>query len=396
MNKTNRIVLSTALLAAATLSIMAFTFAGSRTVGPLGQALDSLGSVLRRTETQMALRLRGPGRAMELQWFSSMRSHRDSLANPSEVLLGAYDSGLPFAFDGLTSLEVALETPMPIVHLFTAWGDRAEDRFPRKFAETVWDLGSVPMITWEPWLTTFDASVHRHLGPSETRDRGGMAAVARGDFDFYLHEWLEAAARFEQPVFVRFGHEMNDAYRYPWGPHNNRAEEYVAAFRYVVGKARQIGATNILWVWSPHIAYDDFDYYYPGDDVVDWIGATVLNYGNVAYWSEWWTFDDIFTRKYDRLAARQKPIMLAETGSLMAGGERAPWFEQALTRLPKRLPHVKAVVFFHNRADATITYQALNWAFDDDGEVIAAIRRSLQTWDTPSDSSAVASQYHTE
>jgi beta-mannanase len=143
-------------------------------------------------------------------------------------------------------------------------------------------------------------------------------------------------------------------------------------------------------VWSPHIAYDDFNDYYPGDDVVDWVGATVLNYGNVAFWSEWWTFDDIFTRKYDRLAAHQKPIMLAEMGTLMAGGERAPWFEQALTRLPKRLPRVKAVVFFHDRTDATITYQALNWSFDDDPEVIKAVRRSFETWKT-SDSERTAS-----
>lgn len=387
MSKTSRVLFTSVVFALAAAGVIVLTFAGSRAVGPLGQMLDQIGTTVTRAESEVAFRLRGPGRASELQWFDAMRQNRDSLAAPTRVLLGAYDNRLPGTFAGITSLEVALEKPLPIVHMFTAWGDGAEHHFPRKFAETVWEIGSVPMVTWEPWLSTFDGRKHGHLPQEDVRDRGGMAGVARGDYDFYLDDWFEAAARFGRPIFVRFGHEMNDAYRYAWGPHNNRPEEYVAAFRHVVQKAREAGASNIFWVWSPHIAYDGFDAYYPGDDVVDWIGATVLNYGNIAYWSEWWSFDDIFTRRYDRLAAYDKPIMIAEMGTLMAGGERAPWFEQALSRLPQRLPRVKAVIFFHNRSDATITYQALNWAFDDDQAVLDAVRRSFRTWEARKDTS---------
>lgn len=381
MGKINRVLFSVGLLTVATLSVFALTFVGSRAQGPLGRALADLGNVVTRTESQVAFHLRGPGRAAELRWFNRMRRDRDRLADPEHMLIGAYDKRLPASFDGILRLEESLENPMPLVHLFTAWGDEPDQRFPRKLVETIWEIGSVPMITWEPWLSTFDGSRHRHLPHPDERDPGGMAAVGRGDYDFYLQEWLKEAADFGHPMYVRFGHEMNDSYRYAWGPHNNRPEEYVAAFRHVVETARAHGATNILWVWSPHIAYDDFDDYHPGDDVVDWIGATVLNYGNIAYWSEWWTFDDIFTRKYDRLAAYGKPIMIAEMGTLVAGGERAPWFEQALTRLPQRLPEVKAVVFFHDHSDATITYQALNWAFDNDTTVTATIRRAIDTWD---------------
>jgi hypothetical protein len=380
MAKVNRILFTSSFLAVAALSVLALTSLGSRTEGPLGRMLAVVGSIVTRTESQMAFHLRGPGRAADLRWFDTIRRDRERLVDPAAVLLGAYDNGLPGSFEGLLRLEAALGMPLPLVHLFTAWGDQPEHRFPRKIAETMRDVGSVPVFTWEPWLSTFDTGRHGHLPPAEERDRGGMAAVARGEYDFYLQAWFEEAKQFGQPLFVRFGHEMNDAYRYPWGPHNNRPEEYRAAFRHVVETARKAGATNILWVWSPHLAYEGFEDYYPGADVTDWVGATVLNYGNVAYWSEWWTFDDIFTRKYDRLAAFGKPIMIAEFGTLMAGGERAPWFEQALTRLPQRLPEVKAVVFFHNRSDGTITYQALNWAIDDDVRVIAAVRRAMETW----------------
>ncbi len=380
MSKINRVLFSFGLLGVAAVSILALTFLGSRAQGPLGRALEDLGNAVTRTESQVAFHFRGPGRAAELRWFDQMRSRRDHLADPQHMLIGAYDKRLPASFDGLLRLEESLEVPMPLVHIFTAWGDEPDQRFPRKLVETIWEIGSVPMVTWEPWLSTFDGLRHGHLPHPDERDRGGMAAVARGDYDFYLQEWFINAAEFGRPMFVRFGHEMNDSYRYAWGPHNNRPEEYVAAFRHVVETARAEGATNILWIWSPHIAYEGFGDYYPGDEVVDWIGATVLNYGNIAYWSEWWTFDDIFTRKYDGLAAYDKPIMIAEMGTLMAGGERAPWFEQALTRLPQRLPKVKAVLFFHDHSDATITYQALNWSFDDEPKVVEAIKRSMATW----------------
>ncbi len=368
------------MLAIAMLSVLGLTYAGSKAEGPLGHVLSALGSAFTHTESQVAFHLRGPGRASELAWFDDIRRERNRLANPEQILIGAYDNRLPASFDGITRMEASLGEALPIVHVFTAWGDKPEHRFPRRVAETVWTVGSVPMITWEPWLTTFDKSRHAHLPAEQVRDRGGMAAIARGDYDFYLQNWFKEAAEFGHPLFVRFGHEMNDAYRYAWGQHNNRPEEFIAAFRHVVKTAREAGATNILWVWSPHIAYDGFEAYYPGDDVVDWVATAVLNYGNIAYWTQWWSFDDIFTRKYDRLAAYNKPVMIAEMGTLMAGGERAPWFEQALSRLPQRLPEVKAVVFFHNQTDATLTYQELNWAFDDDPAVVAAIKRGFETW----------------
>jgi hypothetical protein len=380
MARLKRVFFGAALLAVAVVAVLLLTFAGAQSQGPIGRVLSDIGTFVSTTENKFAHRMRGPGRAAELSWFDDMRRDRARLAEPDKVLLGAYDNWLPATFDGLMRLEEALDRRLPLVHVFTAWGDAPEQRFPRRVADAIWEIGSVPVITWEPWLSAFDGSRHRRLPPVAERDYGGLAAIARGDYDFYIERWTQDAAAFGHPLLVRFGHEMNDAYRYPWGPHHNRVEDYIDAFRHVVEVARTAGADNILWVWSPHVAYEGFEYYYPGDDVVDWVGATVLNYGDIAYWSEWWTFDDIFTRKYERLSQFGKPLMIAEFGTLMAGGERAPWFSQALTRLPQRLPQVKAVLFFHNRRDQTITYQAVNWAFDHDPVVAATVRQSLHTW----------------
>jgi beta-mannanase len=201
--------------------------------------------------------------------------------------------------------------------------------------------------------------------------------VAGGQYDFYVDAWASAAARFGKPIMIRFGHEMNDPYRYPWGPQNNTKEEYILAWRHVVERFRAAGATNVLWVWSPHVAYEYWDLYYPGDTYVDWVATGVLNFGPIAQWSKWWTVEEIFGTKYERLASFGKPVRIAELGSLAVGGDRAAWYRDALSSLPTRYPAVRAVVFFQVRDDQTVTYQKVDWTFADDSLVASAVRSSL-------------------
>ena len=153
-------------------------------------------------------------------------------------------------------LERTLDTTFPFIQIYTAWGDRPEHAFPLRTLTMIRTLGSMAVVTWEPWLEVFDNARHPSLPLREARDRGGLAAIARGDYDFYVDRWAADAARFGQPFFLRFAHEMNDPYRYPWGPQNNTKEEFIAAWRHVVERFREAGALNVIWVWSPHIAYE--------------------------------------------------------------------------------------------------------------------------------------------
>jgi hypothetical protein len=299
------------------------------------------------------------------------------------VLLGAYDGGLPGTLQGVVELEKAVGTTLPLVQLYTAWGDRPEQRFPLRTVEAVWELGSVPVVTWEPWLTDFESRLHPHLPLRQQRDRGGLAAIARGDYDFYVDAWAAEAAKWGKPLFLRFGHEMNDPYRYSWGPQNNRPEDFVAAWRHVVERFRAAGAHDVVWVWSPHVAYEGWEWYYPGGDVVDWVATGALNYGTVAHWSQWWSFADVFGKHYGRLAALGKPVMVAELGSLAVGGDRAAWYREALTGLPERYPAVKAVLLFHVAGDATVTYQKLDWSFAGDAAVARTVADALRPWAPP-------------
>src|SRR6185369_3819852 len=49
---------------------------------------------------------------------------------------------------------------------------------------------------------------------------------------------------------LRFAHEMNDPYRYPWGPQNNSKEEYIYAWQHVWQRFQKAGARNVIWTWS--------------------------------------------------------------------------------------------------------------------------------------------------
>lgn len=369
MRTSHRILIAGAALGSAVAVVLLLTAFNAVSAGPVGSALEGVATSIREIEHRLRERLTGPGRRRHLAWFESSRADRSQLVNPSGILLGAYADGLPESLDRVIHLERELGTTFPLVQLYIAWGDRTEHAFPRRIATTIWNMGSVPVITWEPWLATFDNSRHPFLPLREQRDMHGLAAVAKGGYDFYIDRWAADAAAFDRPLFLRFAHEMNDPYRYPWGPQHNTKEEFIAAWRHTVERFRAAGADNVIWIWSPHVAYEYWDLYYPGDEYVDWVATGVLNYGPIAQWSRWWTFDEIFGTKYEQLASFGRPLMVAEFGSLRVGGDRAAWYREGLERLPERYPAVKALLFFEVGGDQTITLQKLDWTIAGDPEV---------------------------
>lgn len=380
MRRRHRLLAAVLLLGSGVAATGLLTAVSVGSEGPLSAMLARLGAATAHVEHRLRARVAGPGRAARLAWFDAYREDTARLRDPDVVLLGAYDGDAPRTFDGVLRLEQAIGATLPLIQVYSAWGDKAEQQFPLALATAIHDLGSVPVVTWEPWLADFESVRHPHLPLRADRDRHGLAAVARGDYDFYVDAWVAEAARFGHPVFVRFGHEMNDPYRYPWGPQHNTKEEFVAAWRHVVRRARAAGADNVLWVWSPHVAYEYWELYYPGDAWVDWVATGALNYGPIAQWSRWWTFDEIFGRKYPALAAFGKPIMVAELGTLAVGGDQQRWYRDALADLPARYPAVRALLFFHAGADRTVTYQTVDWRVTEDSTLAATIRASLAPW----------------
>jgi hypothetical protein len=379
MRRRSRLLLVAVAAVSSGLAVLLFTALSSATEGPLSTVSERMVTAFGSLEYRLRRRVIGSARHAKLAWLPPYRADLARLRQPDRILLGAYDSRLPDTLDGVVQLEQKLDTAFPLVQIYTAWGDKASQRFPLRLVTSIWDMGSIPVITWEPWLTDFESARHPHLPLRENRDWHGLAAVARGDYDFYIDTWAAEAARFGKPLFLRFAHEMNDPYRYPWGPQNNTKEEFIAAWTHVIDRFHRAGAAHVLWVWSPHLAYSYWETYFPGPELVDWVATGALNFGSVAHWSKWWTFRELFGLKYERVAAFGKPVMIAELGSLAVGGDRAAWYREALTELPRNYPAVRAVLFFNAANDQTVTYQKVDWSIADPAlarEVVAA----METW----------------
>lgn len=360
--------------------VASITYVGDESSGPVEDTFFRIGKAISEFEEKYILKQRSKSRSAKLAWFAEAQYNRESLRDPKKIFLGAYDNEAISSLQPIITLEDSLDTEFPLIHIYGAWGSKREQRFPKDQVRSIASLGSVPVITWEPWLNDFEGDEFSELPSVEERNKGGMKAVAEGLYDSYLIRWARDAKESKVTLLLRLGHEMNDPYRYPWGPQNNEPADFIDAWKHVVDLFKKEEVSNVLWVWAPHLAYGQFKEYYPGDAYVDWVATGTLNYGTVAPWSQWWSFEEIFSKYYEELAEFNKPILIAEFGSLAVGGDRAKWYAEALKDFPMRFPTVRALIFFHNKSDGTTTYQSLNWYFVEENDITAAIRSQIKSW----------------
>jgi beta-mannanase len=258
---------------------------------------------------------------------------------PGSIALGAQPEGAPWDPAKIDQFTNKVGTSPKIVMWYESWSDTG---FSAARMEAVTSRGGMPMMTWEPW--------NFRLG----RDQSAYAlrTIVRGDHDAYVRQWARDARAWGKPLYLRFAHEMNGNW-YPWSPgvNGNTAAEYVAAWRHIHSIFQQEGATNVRWVWSPNVATGSstpFAEVYPGDAYVDWVALDGYNWGTTQSWSNWQSLASVFGPSYDALVKMtNKPMMIAETASAEAGGDKAAWIRQGLlSDLPTRFPRVRAVIWF--------------------------------------------------
>ena len=272
------------------------------------------------------------------------------------------------SLDSIARQEAQLGRPLDIVHTYYAGAQS-------------WPYAN------ETALVT-DRSRQRYLFANWKPENGSTwAQVAAGRQDALIDA---AAARIKQrlqgrPFFLAIHHEPENDLNA--GIPGMRASDYQAMFRHVVQRLRADGAKFVsVWVmmsWHTHGERGLYSSaptgFYPGDDVVDWIGADPYLFNGATLKSVidqtasrgWPGFYTWATRDH-----RDKPIMLAEVGvSAPTTTQRAA----ALRALPAQvaaLPAIKAVVAFNHGVDKNARY---DYSLDTNPTVLSAARAAFSS-----------------
>lgn len=270
----------------------------------------------------------------------------DTASSP-RVYLGVHVPGWLEDLSPLSAFETCAQKAASIVMWYQGWGlTDGSQNFEPTWMDNVRNHGSIPLITWEPWLYTNGVNQ-----PSYS-----LQNIINGNFDAYITQWAQDSLVWAHPFFLRFAHEMNGNW-YPWSElvNGNKPGQYVHAWKHVHDIFTAQGATNVTWVWSPNVNYSGsipFGELYPGDSYVDWVGLDGYNWGTVNN-NHWQSFAQVFQQSYDDiLKITSKPLMVAETASAELGGNKAHWITDAYaTQIPNHFPKVKAVIWFNENKE---------------------------------------------
>jgi len=258
-------------------------------------------------------------------WSAAKRSA--SSCSVFSVCLGVFDP----------SKAMKSESGISVEHIFVEW--QAEQGRIENAAHQARELGRTLMVTIEPWPWW--------RWEAQTRNRPPVLNdVVSGLYDSELNVMCSEAAKLEDRVYLRWGHEMEDTTgRYPWAGSNPAT--YIAAYRYFVSRCRRI-APKALFVWSP-IGKPGLAAYYPGDEVVDYVGLSLYASEKVqtTQFGKTQPASGTVAERYYRVAGYEKPILFAELGVAGSAQYLETWFLDFATHMHSRFPLVSGIFYFN-------------------------------------------------
>ncbi|MEV4611219.1 glycosyl hydrolase [Kitasatospora sp. NPDC049258] len=213
-----------------------------------------------------------------------------ALRSPGGRLLGVASAGSPDDLDPVNAFAAKAGHQPDLREYYQEWGDDFDPDENTK----LWRHGQLPLLSWDPTGTA-------------------LPAIASGSQDDYLGRFADQVRSYQGPLAISFAQEMNGPWN-PWGPGHASADDYVRAWQHVHDVFRDRKATNVLWVWAPHVtdsgAPTALPPYFPGDEYVDWLGL-VGYYGP----QDGADYRHLFapTVKVLRTLSR-KPLLITETG----------------------------------------------------------------------------------
>jgi hypothetical protein len=245
-----------------------------------------------------------------------------------------------------------------MIQFFVDW----TQSYPPETVEASYRRGALPMVSWEPWAGSAEGT---------SQPEYALAKIADGDFDRYIRRFAVAVRDHGWPIAIRFAHEMNGHW-YPWSEQSsgNRPGEFVPAWRHIHDLFEEVGATNVIWLWSPNILRPvpdvSLEALYPGDDYVDWVGV-------VGYAVTERTAGPVFDPTLESLREfTDQPVVITETGA-QPGEGKAEWIEDFFGWLSAH-PDVIGFIWFEYHPDQGAS---ADWRFTVSPETIQAFRDGI-------------------
>jgi beta-mannanase len=226
--------------------------------------------------------------------------------------------------------------------VWSQWGNGETREFPTQTLNQLAnrDPSIVPVVWWEPW----DPSV----GFSQQFKWARYERILAGRHDAYIERWAKDARDYGGRVILRFAHEANGHW-FPWGIGNfdNTTANYKKAWRHVRKIFRQVGATNVEFLWSVTKqeckGCNAFAKVYPGDRWVDWAGITAFNWGAQKTWR---SMTGVLRRPLGELrAVTKKKVIVSELASNFKNGDKAAWITTGYPAVYDRWAFVRGVVY---------------------------------------------------
>lgn len=161
-----------------------------------------------------------------------------------------------------------------------------------------------------------------------------MMDIVNGRYDVAITSWAEEARTCGTNLLAEFGTEVNGKWfswngsyygagvtggygdpNYPDGP-----EIFRDAYRHIISLCNQQGADNITWFFhfdvnnDPDEWWNSPEYYYPGDNYIDWIG--VSTYGPCERGDDYVNPSELIKKAYEEMknVSVTKPYSILEFG----------------------------------------------------------------------------------
>jgi hypothetical protein len=295
----------------------------------------------------------------------------------------------------------------------------------------------------QPHLTQFldEVLAAGGLAALSLEPQEGLTAVTEEHCTNFANVCASYEARGLGGVFVRFGHEMNGGW-YPWG---QKPTLYRQTFRLLAEKLRaQTARTAMVWAPNDGFAYpysdtgpyralpgspefleldtnsdgvlteqdDMYGPFYPGDDVVDWVGMTIYHWvfpglnnelpapGGFASTLTGHGPDNSVPDFYARFCAdgvHNKPCMLPETGAFYNSQKQGAnefaikegWWKQVFNiagdqdfgpDIAAHFPKLKCITWFdHYKPEGVAGNEWIDWRVSAHPPIRSAFVKAVRT-----------------